>query len=100
MHQRALVVIGALAAVEAAYFALLRDSLGFPDGHLTELDRWRQVTCPIFVVLLVLAAVATLYAAVRRHRSRAVPVVASVVVPACLVIDWVGRASQEHGGGG
>ncbi len=42
-------VLAALA--EAVYFFLEYRSLGFPDGHLTSLDRIRQIMYPIFIVL-------------------------------------------------
>jgi hypothetical protein len=72
--------------------------LGFPDGHLTPLDRAHQWAYPVAVGLCVLGAVVTVFLP-HRHLRRAVGVF--VVTQALLwAAEAAMRATYDHGGGG
>ncbi len=93
--RKANLILAALAALEAGGFLLALRSFGFPDGHLTELDRFRRVSYPVTVALLVvLAVVAT--------RVRAKPALALFVAlnVVAFAVDGFAARVFDHGAGG
>jgi hypothetical protein len=95
------VVVGAcaagwlgLSAVAAAWWS----GLGFPDGHLTDLDRARAWTLPALAALGVTMAIVT--ARWGRGRPRAAAAALVVGVAVAWAADAALTAGLDHGGGG
>jgi hypothetical protein len=92
-------------ALAAFVYAELR-LLGFPDGHLTELDRARIPLHSVFIGLSVLCGLCSLYLAAaesgrRRHLGlRAVVPLYLVIVLATLLIDFHLGSYLDGGTGG
>lgn len=72
--------------------------LGFPDGHLTELDRARAVSWPVTAVLSLLGAGATAAWADRAPRLAAAAL--ALMVLGAWGVDLLLAANLDHGGGG
>lgn len=95
------VVVGACAAGWLGLSALALawwSGLGFPDGHLTDLDRARAWTLPAFAALGLTAAVVTAWWGRGRPRAAAAAWVVGVAV--AWAVDAALTAGLDHGGGG
>lgn len=77
--------------------------LGFPDGHLTEVDRVDQTLLTVFVTMSAAAAVVSAFLGVTATRLNAVRVIAIgwvVLGVVLLVLHLVAASTLESGGGG
>lgn len=90
-------VIGGALAVSALQM------LGFPDGHLTEVDRVDQTLLTVFVTMSAAAAVVSGVLGVTATRLNSVRVIAIgwvVLGVVLLVLHLVAASTLESGGGG
>lgn len=77
--------------------------LGFPDGHLTEVDRVDQTLLTVFVTMSAATAVVSTMLGVTATRLNAVRVIAIgwvVLGVVLLVLHLVAASTLESGGGG
>ncbi len=77
--------------------------LGFPDGHLTEVDRVDQTLLTVFVTMSAAAAVVSGVLGVTAKRLNTVRVLAigwAVLGVVLLVLHLVAASTLESGGGG
>lgn len=98
----ALVLAGValLGAVIAAYSLQM---MGFPDGHLTELDRADQPLLAVFVTTSAATAVVSAILGVTERYLGLVRVIAiawAVLGVVLLVLHLVAASTLESGGGG
>ena len=90
----------------AAYDYVWLQELGFPDGHVTELDRARIPLYIVFIGLSILSGLCSLYlasiASTERRRIRLLAIICLylVVSLATLLIDWHLRSYLDAGTGG
>jgi hypothetical protein len=82
----------------AALAAWATQGLGFPDGHLTELDRARAVSWPATTAVSLLGAALT--AAFGDRAPRASAAALGLMLAAALGVDMLLTATLDHGGGG
>jgi hypothetical protein len=84
-----------LFAVGAGYSASM---LGYPDAHLTELDRARALLYPTAALGALLGAVLTVTLA--RRAPWTAPLAFVLLLGATLATDTVLAGILDHGGGG
>jgi hypothetical protein len=90
-------VIGGALAVSALQM------LGFPDGHLTEVDRVDQTLLTVFVTMSAATAVVSGVVGVTAKRLNAVRVIGAswvVLGVVLLVLHLIAAGTLESGGGG
>jgi hypothetical protein len=96
-------VLAVVAALAGAFGLSTLGMLGFPDGHLTEVDRVDQTLLTVFVTMSAATAVVSTMLGVTASRLNAVRVIAlgwlalGVVL---LVLHLVAGSTLESGGGG
>ena len=96
-------VFALLAVVAGAFAVSVLQMLGFPDGHLTEVDRVDQTLLTVFVMMSAAAAVVSGALGVTAQRLNAVRVIAIGWVAlgvVLLVLHLVAASTLESGGGG
>lgn len=89
--------VTALAILEGVWFLLSSRGLGFPDGHLTELDRFRCVEYPALLACSVLLAIVAASRRVKARYTFGAFVVLNVIA---LAVDGYAAHVLDHGGGG
>ena len=90
-------VVMALALLEGGWFLLCHRGLGFPDGHLTALDRFRATEYPAFMACFALLA---FVAASRRVQARYTFVAFVALSVVAFALDGYAARVFDHGGGG
>lgn len=96
-------VLAVLAAVAGAFAVSTLQMLGFPDGHLTEVDRVDQTLLTVFVTMSAATAVLSGVLGVIAKRLNAVRVIGAswvVLGVVLLVLHLVAASTLESGGGG
>lgn len=92
----ALVTVGWLLLALTGWTAA--GGLGFPDGHLTELDHARSLTWPGTAALGLIGAVGTL--TLGRSHPRRAAVALGLAVAAAVLTDVTLASTLDHGAGG
>ncbi|MDP1920989.1 MAG: hypothetical protein Q8L14_32410 [Myxococcales bacterium] len=96
-------VLAVIAVVGGAFAVSTLQLLGFPDGHLTEVDRVDQTLLTVFVTMSAATAVVSTMLGVTAKRLNAVRLIAVgwvVLGVALLVLHLVAASTLESGGGG
>jgi hypothetical protein len=96
-------IVAVMAVVAGALAASTLGMLGFPDGHLTEVDRVDQTLLTVFVTVSAATACVSAMLGVTAKRLSAWPVIAvgwAVVGLVLLVLHLVAASTLESGGGG
>lgn len=89
-------IVVAVATAEALYYGMEWRELGFPDGHLTDLDRFQDRAYPVFMaVFLVLAAYA-----LRKRTGRSAAIGLLVISTLAVSAGIIAAQNLDHGGGG
>ena len=93
--RKANLALAALAVLEAGGFLLALRGIGFPDGHLTELDRFRRAAWPVTAALFVAIAVVA-------ARARPKPALALFIAlnAVAFAVDGLAAHTLDHGAGG
>ena len=106
MHKAVTLLLGLAALAMAAYEYAWLQGLGFPDGHLTDLDRARIPLRSAFIGLSVLCGLCfLLLARIASGKQRRIWLLAVIglylaIVLATLSIDWHLSTSLDAGAGG
>ena len=100
-----LVLVG-VTLIIAAVCHLVMKSMGFPDGHLTELDRARRVLYSVVMLVSIIVAAAFFYFSVifQRCHSLRFPVILftcyAVLLATSFLTNHVFTGVLDHGKGG
>jgi hypothetical protein len=104
--RRVVLALGVLASVEALYLLLELRGIGFPDGHRTQLDRFREAAYPLFAASLFALALGAMYVGVGRAgappgRAMKAVLFVSIALHVVLgVISFLAAVRLDHGAGG
>lgn len=96
-------VLAVIAGLAGAFAVSALQMLGFPDGHLTEVDRVDQTLLTVFVTMSAATVVVSTMLGVTAKRLNAVRIVAAGWVAlgvVLLVLHLVAATTLESGGGG
>lgn len=96
-------VVGGVALLLGAFAAYSLHLLGFPDGHLTEVDRVDQTLLTIFVTMSAVTAVLSGVLGVTAVRLQLVRMMGlgwAALGLILLVLHLVAAGTLESGGGG
>ncbi|MDP3236181.1 MAG: hypothetical protein Q8S33_11780 [Myxococcales bacterium] len=96
-------MVAGVAVLAAAAGSWSQQMLGFPDGHLTEVDRVDETLLTVFVTMSAATAVVSTMLGVTAKRLNAVRLIAIGWVAlgvVLLALHLVAASTLESGGGG